>query len=408
MPATAAAYNTSMAPPIYLDHNATTPLLPAVADRLAEARAAGYANPASQHTEGRRARRALEAARDEIAGTLGAQTASLDADRLVFTSGGTEANVLALRGLAGPPGGTLIVSSIEHPSVAETAEQMQREGYRVERLRVDGRGVASTDHLEELLASCPDVRLVAVMLGNNETGVLQPVERLACSCQAAGVLMHTDAVQVVGKLPVDFHKLGVTSLACTAHKLHGPRGIGALLLRSGGPLEPMLRGGPQQGGLRAGTEVVDLAIGFAAAITASRAEQPRRAERMARLRDRFETTIRSRAPHISVIGESTERLPHTSCLAFEGHDRQALMMALDLAGVACSTGSACASGSSEPSPALVAMGLPPTQIRGALRFSLGALTTEAEIEDAAGRICGCLKGLGSGESRGAAAVHGSR
>jgi cysteine desulfurase len=230
----------------------------------------------------------------------------------------------------------------------------------------------------------PETRLVSVMLGNNETGVLQPVRRVAELCAERGVPVHTDATQVVGKLSVDFQGLGVAMLTFAAHKFHGPRGIGGLLVRGDLAPAPLLYGQP--GAERPGTPAVELAVGMEAALDAWNEERDERPRRMATLRDRLESLLTVGDARIEVLGSGAERLPHTSCVAFLGLDRQALQMALDREGVACSTGSACASGSSEPSPALVAMGLSEGAIRGALRFSLGAATTNEEIDEAARRI----------------------
>ncbi len=251
--------------PIYLDHNATTPLLPGVAQALAEAQACGYANPASQHEPGRRARRRLEEVRERVAGLLGARTGGMNPDRLLFTSGGTESNNHALRGLLGPnllgPEGSrphVVVSAIEHPSVSGLAEQLEREGVRVDWFGVDANGVVRVEELPGLLR--PETRLVSVMLGNNETGVLQPVRRVVELCAERGVSVHTDATQVVGKLPVDFQGLGVAMLTLAAHKFHGPRGIGGLLVRGDVAPAPLLYGQP--GAERPGTPAVELAIGM--------------------------------------------------------------------------------------------------------------------------------------------------
>mgnify|MGYP001795715039 CR=1 FL=1 len=371
-----------MAARIYLDHNATTPLLPSVARRLEEARLAGYANPASQHAEGRAARRVLEQARESITERLGGNTNSLDADQLVFTSGATEANTLALRGFAGPPGGTVVISSIEHPSVVDTATRMASEGFAVRRIRCLPSGVIDVAHAAELIEQ-DSVRVVSVMLANNETGVVQPVAAVARLCAKRGVPMHTDAVQAVGKQAVSLRELGVTALSFTAHKFHGPRGVGGLLVRGGARLDPLLHGGPQQGGLRAGTEVVDLALGTVSALDAWTAESEARGTRMAMLRDRLEQQRNESCPEAGVLGAAAPRLPHTSCIAFPGRDRQAMVMALDLAGMACSTGSACASGSAEPSPTLLAMNTPEELVSSAIRLSLGALTTADEVDRAA-------------------------
>ena len=383
-------------PPIYLDHNATAPMLPEVADAVREASLRYHGNPASQHEPGRQARRALETARASVGELLGACTTGVAADRVIFTSGGTEANNLALTGLAqragaspppappAPPAPRLIISAIEHPSVARTAEHLAAHGWQIDCLPVDRRGVVRLDQLAEFLTA--DVLLASVMLANNETGVVQPVAAIAAACRQRGVPIHTDAAQAVGKTPVNFRELGVDALTATAHKFHGPLGIGVLLVRHGVRLEPALRGGFQQAEARPGTESAALAIGMATALERWHAEAEARRLRLSALRDELERTILAGCPSAVVIGAGATRLPHSANIAFPGLDRQALVMALDLAGVAASTGSACASGSSEPSPTLLAMGLPEEQISSSVRFSLGATTTAAEIDDAARRI----------------------
>jgi cysteine desulfurase len=369
---------------IYLDHNSTTPILPEVADAMAAALRAGYANPASQHAFGRRARRALEEAREGIAEVLGAKTTGMDADQLIFTSGGTEANNLALFGLAGETPRRIAISAIEHPSVIGPAEALARRGWQVDRLRVTRDGVIDLVHASELLALRP--ALISAMLANNETGVLQPIAELAKLCAEQKIQLHTDAVQVAGKLPLHFRDLGVTALTITPHKFHGPRGIGALVVRHGVKLNPLLHGGFQQAGLRPGTEDVALAIGMFTALQLWQREAAERATRMQQLRDRLEVQLFAGDANVVINGAAAQRLPHTSNIAFVGLNRQALLMALDLAGVACSTGSACASGSSEPSPVLLAMGCDEGVVEGSLRLSLGATTTPADVEEAARRI----------------------
>ena len=382
---------TNFDPPttIYLDHNATTPVLPAVAQAMAECLAAGYANPASGHGPGRRARQVLEDAREAVAAILGADLGGRPADRLVFTSGGTEANNLALLGLAGEgPPGEIVVSVIEHSSIGSAAQRLQRHGWLVHRLGVDASGVVRLSELADRLNR--RTRAVAIMLANNETGVLQPAAEAARICRAVGVPLHVDACQAVGKLPVDFAALGAATLSFAAHKFHGPLGIGGLVVRPDIELSPLLSGGFQQGGLRPGTESVVLAVGLYAALEAYWSDAVERTSRLSALRDRLESGLRSAWPHLVVNGGAALRGPQTVNSAFVGHDRQALWMALDLAGVACSTGSACASGSSEPSPVLIAMGCPPEVVGSALRFSLGATTTAAQIDEAVGRIGRCL------------------
>lgn len=382
-----------MSSPIYLDNNATTRLAPPVADAIDACRRDGLANPASQHAPGRAARRVLEAARLRIAALLGAKTDGMRADRLVFTSGGTESNALALRGLVGPAPRRLLISSIEHPSVAATAEHLRAAGRAVSRIDVGSNGVLRLDHARRLLDEPGEVGLVSVMLGNNETGVVQPIAELARLCADRGVPLHTDAVQAVGKGEVDFRALGVTALSFTAHKFHGPVGVGGLLVHADAELTPQLQGGFQQAGARPGIEPVDLVVGMRTALELWDAERDERTRRVARLRDRLEAAILDHYPDAVAVGADAERLPHTACLAFPGLDRQALVMALDAAGVACSTGSACASGSSEPSPVLIAMGLPNNVVQGAVRLSLGAETTAQNIDEAVARFERVLGGF---------------
>lgn len=381
---------------IYLDHNATTPLLPEAAEAMAECAQKCFGNPASQHAAGRRARQALEDARDGIAALLGARLDGTPADQLIFTSGGTEANNLAMFGVAGGRPAHLIVSSIEHPSVVAPAEALARRGWQVDRLGVSPDGQVMVEQLAKLLRS--DTRLAAVMLGNNETGVLQPVEQIARVCQASGVPVFTDAAQVAGKLPIDFHALGVAALSIAAHKFHGPVGIGALVVRAGVTVEPQLFGGFQQAALRPGTEAVALAVGMHAALAAWRREHEARFKHLQSLREQLEYALLAECPELVVNGAAAPRLPHTSNLTFPGADGQAMVMALDLAGVCVSTGSACASGSSEPSPTLLAMGLDKSAARASLRFSLGVQTTPDELAEAARRILRVYKGLQSPKS----------
>jgi cysteine desulfurase len=403
---------------IYLDQNSTTPMLPDVVAAMAECMTAGYGNPASQHAAGRLARKRLEDAREAIAAAVGANLGDRAADRLVFTSGGTESNQLAILGMAAGQQRAgddqpheAIVSSIEHPSVMGAADALVRRGWRVHRVKVDQNGVVQIDHLRELLNQ--RTRLVSAMLANNETGVIQPVRELAAVCQAAGVPLHTDASQIVGKLPVDFRELGVAAMTIAAHKFHGPIGIGAIVLRHDVQIEAQWQGGFQQLGLRPGTESVALAVGMQTALApfSGRACPPSggrkdqrpgvgsqesgisiRQSHLQTLRDRLEAGLRTLYPPLVINGAGAPRLPNTSNVAFVGRDRQQLLVAFDLAGIACSTGSACASGSSEPSPVLKAMGLPPEVIASSLRFSVGVTTTAEEIDEAVRRI---KEGLGT-------------
>jgi cysteine desulfurase len=377
---------------IYLDNNATTPLLPAVWESMRPYLTETFGNPASAHTSGRRARRALENAREAIAAHLGA-----DAEEVIFTSGATEANNLALFGLCAEPPGHLLASPIEHPSVAEPLRRLSASGFTLDLLPVDGRGLVHAPTLAEHLR--PHTRLVAVMLANHETGALQPIRALTETLAASGVAsaprdsghlhnparFHCDATQAVGKIPVHFHDLGVDTLALSAHKFHGPKGIGALLLRRGVKLRPRTWGGHQQHGRRPGTEPVALAVGFACALDYACREMNERLAHVRRLRERFLAQLRTNAAPI-VLNGPDDGIPHTINISFPGVKADVLLMNLDLAGVACSTGSACSSGSLLPSPVLQAMGVADVVLNSAMRFSLSPLLTLYEIDEAARRI----------------------
>jgi cysteine desulfurase len=379
---------------IYLDHNATTPIDPRVVEAMADCFARVHANPASQHRPGQQARRVLEDARERIAEILGADLSGPQADRLVLTGTATEANNLAILGIAeaavgpvprgdGPPP-QIIISSVEHASVIEPAEHLLERGWRLDTLPVSPDGVVRAELLPGWLG--PATRLASVILGNHETGVLQPVAALAEACNRAGVPLHTDAAQVVGKLPVDFRRLGAAAMSFGAHKFHGPPGIGGLLLRHDAAVAPRSFGGPHQGGLRPGTEAVALAVGMRAALEFWLDEHDERARRIEALRDRFERQLKAGLPGVVIHGEKAPRLPNTTSAAFPGIEGQVLLVALDLAGVACSVGSACSSGSTELSPTLLALGQSPETAASSLRFSLGATTTEEEIDEAVRRI----------------------
>lgn len=359
---------------IYLDNNATTPLLPAVWEGMRPYLCDVYGNPASSHRAGRRARQALEDARENLAAILGAHP-----DEVIFTSGATEANNLALFGLFVSPG-HVVASPLEHPSVAEPLRQLAGE---ISWLPVSADGAVPVSVLPGLLR--PDTRLVTAMLANHETGAVQPVRALV-EAVGARAPFHCDAVQAVGKLPVHFHELGVTTLALSAHKFHGPKGIGALLVRRGAKLRPRTYGGHQQRGLRPGTENVALAVGMALALTLAARDAEERRARVRLLRHSLLEYLRANAAPIVLNGPEEGGVPHTLNLSFPGLRADAFLMALDLAGVACSTGSACSSGSLLPSPVLQAMGTHDEVLRSAMRFSLSALLTPEEVAEAARRI----------------------
>jgi cysteine desulfurase len=361
---------------IYLDHNASSPLRPEAFEAMRPWLARPVGNPSSAHAAGRRARRALEDARELIAQHLGAF-----ADEVVFTSGATEANNLAIFGLAGIPPGRIISSRIEHPCVIAPLEHLAARGFQNSWLPVSSEAVIAPNWLLESLTD--DTRLVAVMLANHETGAIQPVTELVyCACEA---VFHCDAAQAVGKIPVNFHALGVTTLSVSAHKFGGPPAIGALLVNRCAKLTPVFFGGPQQHGRRPGTEPVALAVGMAAALDAALKQREAESARMFSHRERFLAALRDAAP-VVLNGPESGGVPHVLNLSFPGCRGDALLMALDLAGVCCSTGSACSSGSLLPSPVLKAMGVPEEHLISALRFSFGYTTTQSDVDEAASHV----------------------
>jgi len=370
--------------PIYLDNNATTPLLPSVWEAMRPYMTQVYGNPASAHHAGRKARQALENAREQTASLLDAFP-----DELLFTSGATESNNLALFGLAHDPPGHLIASPIEHPSVVEPMRQLAQAGFDLDFLPVDLQGSVAADALPTQLRA--ETRLISVMLANHETGAVQPITDLVR--QAGSILFHCDAVQAVGKRAVSFRQLGVSTLSCSAHKFHGPKGIGLLLVCRGVKLRPRVWGGHQQRGQRPGTEPVALAVGLASALETACRDRDARRERVLFLRRRLLDALQAEAEPLVLNGPIDDGIPHTLNLSFPGLKADLLMMSLDLAGIACSTGSACSSGSLLPSPVLQAMAVSPERLYSALRFSLSPLLTEAEIDDAANRIATVVKRL---------------
>jgi cysteine desulfurase len=362
---------------VYLDHNATTPLDPEVLAAMTPFLAEGFGNPSSLHVWGREARQALERARATIARALG----TADKDTVVFTSGGTEADNLALMGVAAAQekrGRHVILSSVEHHAVLNAAAHLGRQGFEVTRLSVDSQGLLDPDDVRRVIR--PDTVLVSLMYGNNETGVLFPIASVGRICRERGVTFHTDAVQSFGKLPLDVETLCVDLLSLSGHKTHGPKGIGALFIRRGTRMQPLLHGGAQERSRRAGTENVAAAVGLARATELSLQDQAGESRRMADLRDRLEGGVMAALPGVLRNGHPTERLPHTTNLAFAGVEAESLILALDLAGIGASSGAACSSGSLEPSHVLAAMGLPRERVLSSVRFSLGRTTTREEIE----------------------------
>lgn len=382
---------------IYLDNNATTQIDCSVVDAISGVFNDRLANPASQHAAGRQARSVLEAARATVAKCLGCRTHGMDADQILFTSGGTESNNLAILGMLDGRDGDLVVSSIEHPSVLGTAAEIsKRGGRRVRYLPVDPSGQVSLEtwnrwldeHVKAVARNDSDGRiaLISLMTANNETGSIQPIEFVAESASTQGILVHTDAVQAVGKIPLNFSSIKADAMSITAHKFHGPVGIGALLLRDGVRVSPIFQGGFQQTGLRPGTESVALAVGLARAVEIAVENINERNNMMTELRNSLEGLLAASPKPPMILGAAGPRLPHTISLSYPGIERQALQMALDRRGIACSTGSACASGSGQPSHVLQAMQLPDPVVNGAIRLSLSMQTTHGEIVDAARRI----------------------
>lgn len=376
---------------IDLDHNATTRPLPEVVETVARVMREAYANPGSRHAAGRRARRVLEESRESVAEILNSEPSEV-----VFTSGGTEATNLALLGFSAGRRGMIVLPPGEHPATLETVRTLEAEGWARHELPLDHGGRILENSLDEV--PWEEVRLATLLLAHNETGVIQDVVPLAECCRERGIPLHADAVQAVGKIPVDFHQLGATTLAIGAHKFHGPRGIGALLIRSGVRLPPRLFGGHQEQGRRPGTECVALAAGMAVALEDWASERETRTRRLAALRDRLQSTLTRECGPTVVNGSPAHRLPNTLNIAFPGCDGDALMVALDLEGVACSQGSACASGSSQPAPILMAMGCGDEVLNSSLRLSVGIDNTMEEIDDAATRIAGVVSRLRSAAS----------
>ena len=361
---------------VYLDHNATTPVHPAVADAVTEALRDQFGNASSVHAFGQAAKAALDDARGSVAALVGAEPSEI-----VFTSGGTEADNLAIRGVAeAAPADRrhLIASAIEHEAVLHTLKALAARGWRTTLLPVDTGGAVDPEDLERALA--PDTALVSVMHANNEIGTLQPIAELARTARAAGVRFHVDAVQSAGKVPLDVRALGVDFLSLSGHKFNGPKGAGALWMRRGSRLAATMTGGRQERNRRAGTENVPAIVGLGVAARIAREQLAPAAAGCRTLRDRLEAGILDRVPGAVVNGAPDARVPNTTSISFAGVEAEALLIALDLEGIAVSTGSACSSGTLEPSHVLRAMGFPARRVQSSIRFSVGLGNTDAEID----------------------------
>ncbi len=366
--------------PIYLDTNATTPLAGEVLEAMVSAWREVWGNASSTHFYGRPAKRALERAREQVAGLLGARP-----EEIVFTSGGTEADNLAIIGAAearSAQGRHIVISAIEHPAVEEPCAYLERRGWKVTRVPVDAQGRVDPQAIAAALTA--KTALVSVMHANNETGVLQPVAAIARICRERGVTFHSDAAQSVGKIAVRVDELGVDLLTVAAHKFYGPKGIGALYVRTGTRLEPLLRGAGHERGLRSGTEPVPLVVGLGAAADLAQREGAARERHLREMRDRLEARLRARVPDLVVHGAGAPRLPNTLYAAIPGADAVQLLGRLE--GVAAGSGAACHSGTTTPSRVLAAMGVPANLARATLRLCVGRDTRPDEVDEAARRI----------------------
>jgi cysteine desulfurase len=358
---------------VYLDNNATSPLLPQVLEAMQPYFIERFGNASSIHQQGQQARAAVENAREQLAELLNCRPAEI-----VFTSGGTESDNLALFGLV-KPGDHVITSTVEHHAVLNACKRLEEIGCDVTYLPVDGRGLVDPDDLRRSLG--PNTKLISIIFANNETGVLQDVNAIGAIAAEADVYFHTDAVQAAGKVPVDVKEIRCDLLTLTAHKIHGPLGVGALYVRKGTVVQPLFYGGRHERSRRAGTENLPGIVGLAKAIEIARAGfSDGSLERIAALRDRLESTILETTEQVTVNGSGAPRVPNTTNIVFECLEGEAMVIALDLKGLSVSTGAACSSGAIEPSHVLTAMGLSPDRARASIRFSLGKQNSAEDIE----------------------------
>jgi cysteine desulfurase len=360
---------------IYLDNNATTPVLPEVFEAMRPYFGDQFGNASSIHHHGQQTRAAVEDARESVAALLGCRAAEI-----VFTSGGTEADNLAIAGLVGAGAGDhVITSSIEHHAVLLTCKHLEEIGCEVTVLPVDGRSLVDPDDVRRALR--PNTKLISVMMANNETGVLEPVEEIGRIAAEAGVCFHTDAVQAAAKVAIDVKQIGCHALSISGHKIHAPQGVGALYVRKGTRLQPLFYGGRHERSRRAGTENVPGIVGLGKAAQLAKAALDRGEDKkMSAMRDRLQQGILAQVEEARVNGHGAARVPNTTNIHFNHIDGEAMVIALDLKGMAVSTGAACSSGAIEPSHVLVAMGLRNDQARASIRFSLGKQTVDDDID----------------------------
>jgi len=357
---------------IYFDHNATTALDARVLEAMSPFLSQPHGNPTSRHSFGRHARSAIDRAREQVADAVNAHPS-----QVIFTSGGTEANNLAITGIASCYGKSqIITSAIEHPCVTRPALAMKQRGWQLGTLNVDNAGVVELSALDAILST--ETSIVSVMLANNETGAIQPVAELAEIARRHSTTIHTDAVQALGKMKVDFETLNVHAMTLSSHKINGPQGVGALILDKRIDIQPVIHGGGQERGLRSGTENVAAIVGFGAACELLNARLLQHTSQIRQLRDYLETGLSNLGA--TMFGTKTERLPNTSFFAFNEIEGETLVMAMDRKGFAVASGSACSSDSSEPSSVLLAMGVERDLAKGAIRVSLGASNTSDQID----------------------------
>ncbi|HXE75596.1 MAG TPA: cysteine desulfurase NifS [Candidatus Xenobia bacterium] len=370
---------------VYFDHNATTPLAPEVLEAMMPYLTEEYGNASSIHSVGQRARAGVERARAQVAALLGARD-----KEIVFTSGGTESDNMAIRGVvaaADRPRKHVITSTIEHSAVLHTCQALEAEGVAVSYVPVNRGGVVDPEDVRRAITS--DTVLITIMHANNELGTVQPIAEIARIAREHKIPMHTDAVQSAGKIRVNVEELGVDLLALSAHKLYGPKGVGALYIRRNLPLKPLMTGGHHERDRRPGTENVPGIVGLGAAAELARLHLEEEGKRLAALRDDLERRILASVPHCGLNGDPARRTPNTTNIHFDFIEGEPLVIALDLKGIAVSTGAACSSGAVEPSHVLTAIGLPPERARASLRFSLGRASTEADVD----YVCEILPGV---------------
>lgn len=374
---------------IYLDHNATTPLDPAVLEAMLPYLQGEFGNASSVHSPGQRARAAVDEARESVAALVGAK-----ASEIVFTSGGTEADNLAVLGAvkaSNAPNKHVVTTLIEHHAVLQTCQALEKEGVAVTFVAPNPSGIVCADSISNAIR--PETVLISVMHANNELGTIQPVEEIGRIARDAKIPFHVDAVQSAGKLPIDVRSIGADLLSLSAHKIYGPKGLGALYVRSGTRIEPVFRGGQHERGLRPGTENVASILGMGKAAELGRLHRAEDVARIVALRDHFESVLSDAVDGIRINGNPLNRVCNTTNITVPGASGESLVIALDLQGIACSTGAACSSGAIEPSHVLLAIGLSDRDARSSIRFSLGRTTTQAEIDRALAVIPGVVERL---------------